>query len=105
METEGRRVALRKMGGSLLFAAAAGFAGPARANVKYANDCDPICHILDDGGAKSQQKEADIRASGPDMGSAMEQLIAQRKADEKAAAAAGAAGGKGGKGRAAGGGF
>ena len=93
---EGRRGALAKLtfGFAAGMTSAGGAAGPASANVKYANDCDPICHILDDGGAKSQAMEAAMKKDGPDMGSAMEQLIAQRKAEEKAAAAA-AAGAKG----------
>lgn len=59
--------------------------GPAAANVGYANDCDPVCHVLDNGGAKSQKMEQDMKAGGPDMGSAMEQLLAQRKAEAVAA--------------------
>ena len=58
---------------------------PALANDHYANDCDPICHVLDDGAAKSQKQEEDMKKSGPDMGSLMEQLQAQRKAEEAAA--------------------
>ena len=58
---------------------------PALANDHYANDCDPICHVLDDGAAKSHKQEEDMKKSGPDMGSLMEQLQAQRKAEEAAA--------------------
>jgi hypothetical protein len=60
----------------------------ALANDHYANDCDPICHVLDDGAAKSQKQEEEMKKSGPDMGSLMEQLQAQRKAEEAAAKAA-----------------
>ena len=62
--------------------------GAALANDHYANDCDPICHVLDDGAAKSQKQEEEMKKSGPDMGSLMEQLQAQRKAEEAAARAA-----------------
>ena len=37
----------------------------ALANVKYANDCDPICHVLDDGAAKSAKMEKDMKEAGP----------------------------------------
>ena len=57
----------------------------ALANDHYANDCDPICHVLDDGAAKSKKQEEEMKQSGPDMGSLMEQLQAQRKAEEAAA--------------------
>ena len=60
----------------------------ALANDHYANDCDPICHVLDDGAAKSQKQEEEMKKSGPDMGSLMEQLQAQRNAEEAAAKAA-----------------
>ena len=60
----------------------------ALANDHYANDCDPICHVLDDGAAKSQKQEEEMKKAGPDMGSLMEQLQAQRKAEEAAARAA-----------------
>ena len=60
----------------------------ALANDHYANDCDPICHVLDDGAAKSQKQEQEMKKSGPDMGSLMDQLQAQRKAEEAAAKAA-----------------
>mmetsp|Transcript_33943 Transcript_33943/g.54453 ORF Transcript_33943/g.54453 Transcript_33943/m.54453 type:complete len:176 (+) Transcript_33943:129-656(+) len=94
-----RHAALRKLGGGAAFfvagfaalAVAATTPGPASANVKYANDCDPICHILDDGAAKSQKVEAETRASGPDMGSAMARLQAERKATEAAEKKAAAA--------------
>ena len=58
---------------------------PALANVKYANDCDPICHVLDDGAAKSAKMEEDMKKGGADMGSALERLMAERKAEEAAA--------------------
>lgn len=93
----GRRGALKKIVGGALFAAA-GFAGPATANVKYANDCDPICHILDDGAAKSKKMESEMKSGAPDMGSAMEKLLAERKAEEKAAVLAALAAAGGGKG-------
>ena len=56
----------------------------ALANVKYANDCDPICHVLDDGAAKSAKMEKDVKEAGPDMGSLLEKLAAERKATEAA---------------------
>ena len=56
----------------------------ALANVKYANDCDPICHVLDDGAAKSAKMEKDMKEAGPDMGSLLEKLAAERKATEAA---------------------
>lgn len=56
----------------------------AHANVKYANDCDPICHVLDDGAAKSAKMEKDMKEAGPDMGSLLEKLAAERKATEAA---------------------
>jgi len=62
----------------------------ALANVKYANDCDPICHILDDGAAKSKKQEEDMKKAGPDLsgpGSMMAELQAARKAEEAAAKA------------------
>ena len=59
----------------------------ALANDHYANDCDPICHVLDDGAAKSQAQEAAMKSAGPDMGDLMAQLQAQRKAEEAAAKA------------------
>ena len=58
---------------------------PALANVKYANDCDPICHVLDDGAAKSAKMEEDMKKGGADMGSALERLMAEPKAEEAAA--------------------
>ena len=88
----GRRAALFSAAAAAVTAAGSGFtmAFPASANVKYANDCDPICHILDDGAAKSKKLEQELKSGGSDMGSAMEALLAQRKAEEKAAAAAAA---------------
>lgn len=67
--------------------ATTGCAPVAFANDHYANDCDPICHVLDDGAAKSKKQEEDMKKSGPEMGSLMDQLIAQRKAEEAAAKA------------------
>ena len=56
----------------------------ALANMNYANDCDPICHVLDDGAAKSAKMEKDMKEAGPDMGSLLEKLAAERKATEAA---------------------
>ena len=86
----GRRAALFSAAAAAVTAAGFTTAFPASANVKYANDCDPICHILDDGAAKSQKMEQEMKSGGSDMGSAMEALLAQRKAEEKAAAGAAA---------------
>uniref|UniRef100_A0A7R9TFI7 Uncharacterized protein n=1 Tax=Micromonas pusilla TaxID=38833 RepID=A0A7R9TFI7_MICPS len=61
---------------------------PSTANVGYANDCDPICHVLDDGAAKSKAQEEAFKREGPPMGDLMAQLQAQRKAEEAAAAKA-----------------
>ena len=86
-ESARRAPARVALGGALAALALSSTPLPALANDHYANDCDPICHVLDDGAAKSQAQEAAMKSAGPDMGDLMAQLQAQRKAEEAAAKA------------------